>query len=134
MHVRRLQQILMKKTSYSTSVDSRNQLTGQLSGGDQIGRVADEESYALRTIGADWTLKEVLGPRADNRDKRTQMYRAIERDGFVRYADLKGDSKNQKTLNYVSVLMMGAGLKTDLVDSTELLRITVDKPIEQKKV
>ena len=98
-----------------------------------MGRVADEEAYALKTVGAEATLREVLGPRADNRDKRLGMYQAIERDGFVNYGDLKGDVKNQATLNYMNTLLIAAGLKTDLVDATELLRVTADRPVENQR-
>ena len=133
IHVRRLQQILAKKTSYSTDASKRSQLTGQLSGDDAVGRLADEEAYALKTVGAESVLKELLGPRADNRDKRLQMYQAIERDGFARYSDLKGDLKNQPTINYLDTLLLAAGLKSDLIDSTELLRVSVDRPVENQR-
>jgi hypothetical protein len=133
IHVRRLQQILAKKTSYSTDASKRNQLTGQLSGDDAVGRLADEEAYALKTVGAESILKELLGPRADNRDKRLQMYQTIDKQGFVNYGTLKGDLKNQPTIGYLDTLLLAAGLKSDLIDSSELLRITADKPIENER-
>ena len=133
IHVRRLQQILAKKTSYSTDASKRSQLTGQLSGDDAVGRLADEEAYALKTVGAESILKELLGPRADNRDKRLQMYQAIERQGFVQYGELKGDLKNQPTINYLDTLLLAAGLKSDLIDKTELLRVSVDRPVEDQR-
>jgi hypothetical protein len=128
LHVRRLQQILAKKTSYSTDVSRRSQITGQLIGDSAVGRLADEEAYALRTVGATDVLRELLGPRADNRDKRLQMYQAIERDGFVRAGDLVGDTKNQASLNYLDTVLLAAGLRSDLVNPTEVLRATVERP------
>ena len=133
IHIRRLQQILAKKTSYSTDASKRSQLTGQLSGDDAVGRLADEEAYALKTVGAESVLKELLGPRADNRDKRLQMYQAIDNQGFVQYGTLKGDLKNQPTINYLDTLLLAAGLKSDLIDSTELLRVSVDRPVENQR-
>ena len=130
IHVRRLQQILAKKTSYSTDASKRSQLTGQLSGDDAVGRLADEEAYALKTVGAEAVLKELLGPRADNRDKRLGMYQAIEKQGYVQYGELKGDLKNQPTVNYLDALLLAAGLKSDLIDKTELLRVTADRPVD----
>jgi hypothetical protein len=130
IHIRRLQQILSKKTTYSTDASKRNQLTGQLSGDDAIGRLADEEAYSLKTIGAEATLNELLGPRADNRDKRLEMYQAIEKQGFVQYEQLIGDLKNQSTINYLDALLLAAGLRSDLINETELLRFSVDKPQE----
>ena len=95
-----------------------------------MGRLADEEAYALKTIGADSVLKELLGPRADNRDKRLGMYQRIDQDGFVRYEDLVGDMKNQPGINYLDTLLTAAGLKSDLIDATELLRVTTDRPVK----
>jgi hypothetical protein len=131
--VRRLQQILSKKTGYSTDVSKRNQITGQLSGDSAVGRLADEEVYALTTVGAKSVLKELVGARADNRDKRVQMYRDIERNGFVRLADLTGDSRNQPGLNYLDAMFLAAGLRSDLVNANELLRVSADSPESRKK-
>ena len=128
MHVRRLQQILTKKTGFSTSADMRNATTGQLSGASRVARISDEEIYALGATACDAVAQELLGPRADNLGKSLQMYRNIERDGRVSYADLEGDSDSQGTLQYFNVTMLAAGLHTDLVDDTELLRITTEKP------
>jgi hypothetical protein len=128
IHVRRLQQLLQKKTSYSTATDRRSQTTGQLTGDAAVGRMTNPEAYALKVIGADAVLKELLGPRADNRDKRLGMYQAIQRDGFVRLGDLRGDLKNQPTLAYLDTLLLGAGLKADIVDPGYLLRISADRP------
>jgi len=127
VHIRRLQQIVSKKTSFSTDVTKRSQITGQLSEHEKS-RLADEETYALKTVGAEPVLAELLGPRADNRGKRLGMYGAIERDGFVRLGDLKGDLKDQGTLNYFDVLITAAGLRSDLVDQGDLLRVTIDRP------
>ena len=42
----------------------RNQKTGQASGDSKIARLSDLESSALQAINADYSLKELLGPRA----------------------------------------------------------------------
>jgi len=133
IHVKRLQQLLSKKTSYAIETNKRNQTTGQLSGTSAVGRISDEESYAFKAVGADIALKELLGPRGDNRQKRLQLYQNIERDGTVRYADLEGDIKTQGTINYFNVLIMAAGLKTDLIENSEVLRSSVEQEIRESK-
>lgn len=104
-----------------------------MSGADQVGRLADEEAYSLKTVGADAVLSELLGPRADNRDKRMAMYQSIEQQGFVRYSELKGDTKNQPTLAYMDTLLLAAGLKSDLLDTSEILRVTIDRPPQEQR-
>ena len=133
IHVRRLQQLLMKKTTYSTDVSKRSQITGQLSGDAAVGRIADEEAYALKTVGAEATVAEMFGPRADNRQKRLQLYHAIDRDGYVQYQNLRGDIKDQPGVNYLDALLLAAGLKSDLVDGSELLRVSADRPVEKQR-
>lgn len=125
MHIKRLQQILTKKTGYATDINQRNALTNQLAGESSVGRVADEETIALATIdGTENILKELLGARADNRDKRIKMYQSIQRDGYVNNSDLEGDVRSQGTLNYLDIILTGAGLRTDLVNETNILRNT----------
>jgi hypothetical protein len=124
---RRLQQILSKKTGTSTDVSKRNQITGQLSGDSAVGRIADEEVYALKAVQADNILKELMGARADNRDKRIGMYKEIEQNGFVRHAELRGDLKNQPSLNYLDVMFLASGVRSDLTNSNEFLRTTAEK-------
>jgi len=126
LSVRRLQQLLSKKTGYNTSVDKRNQLTGQLASSNATGRLADEEVYALTIVNAEDTLKELLGPRADNRLKRQDMYRNISVNGTVSYKDLKGDLNEQPSINLLNTQLLAAGLKSDLIDNTELLKVTAD--------
>ena len=131
VYIRRLQQILKKKTGFSLDTDKRSQVTGQLVGDSAAGRLADEETYALIAMGAKSIAQELLGPRADNRDKRLQMYQSIDRDGFVSLGSLRGDLKNQPTLNFLNSLLIGAGLSSDLVDPTELLRVTGERGAQQ---
>ena len=123
----------MKKTSTSTDVSKRSQLTGQLSGDSAVGRIADEEAYVLKTVGADKTVEEMFGPRADNRQKRLGLYQAIDRDGYVQLQNLRGDIKDQPGVNYLDTLLLAAGLKSDLVDSSVLLRVTADRPPEEQR-
>ena len=128
IHIKRLQQILTKKTGFTTDINQRNALTNQLSGDAAVGRIADEETIALATIdGTDNILKELLGARADNRDKRIKMYQNIQRDGYVNNSELEGDVRTQGTLNYLDVVLTGAGFRTDLVNSTGILRNTQEK-------
>ncbi len=56
------------------------------------------------------------------------MYQAIDRDGYVRYDELVGDTKNQHGLNYLNTLFLAAGLRADLVNETDLMRVTADRP------
>ena len=124
--VRRLQQILSKKNSYTADITKRNQLTGQVTGDSKIARISDAESNALISMEANWALKEFLGARADNRNKKAGMYQLISRDGYFKLADLDGMDTvmDNVSLNTVDIFLTGAGLKTDLVEGSYILPST----------
>jgi len=59
-----IQQILTKKNTYSLDINKRALKTNQITGSNKISRVSDADNNALSIIGADFALKEFLGPRA----------------------------------------------------------------------
>jgi hypothetical protein len=121
--IKRLQQMLMKKNSFSLEIDQRNQKTNQLTGDDKIARISDLETFSLQAYEADEALKEFFGPRGDDDVAKTEMYKTISTQGYVRQSDLTNDVKNKRTLNTVDCYFLGAGLKTDLVtNDLKLLR------------
>ena len=126
--VRRLQQIVMKKTGFSSSSgsDARSVTTGQLVGESAAGRVADEETIALNVMGAKNVMKELLGPRADDRRAGRALKFEVARDGYTQLKNLPKDRRDSKTLNYLDVLLLGAGLNNDLVRGSLLLLKTPD--------
>lgn len=125
LHIKRLQQILQKKTAFSFDISKRSQITGQVTGDSKVARQSDAEAYALTAIGADETLKELMGPRADNMKKKSQMYQQIATDGTVKMRELEGDTSQNATLNAVDIFLTGAGLMTDLVTEGDLLVATL---------
>jgi hypothetical protein len=131
--VKRHQQIVSKKNSTASGIRSRNQRTGQVTGSDKAARESDMENYALQTIGATDTLKELLGPRADDMRAKAKMYEAISREGFVSRKDLPSDPAGKVALNTVDTMFMGCGLRTDLVRTGLLLPITLDRPYPEDR-
>ena len=115
LHLKRLQQILTKKNSMTIDIDRRNPKTGQVTGDSKIGRLSDAENYALTVMGADFALQEFMGPRADDANKKNQMYQRITTDGYVQLNTLSSDIEDSQTLNTVDVFFTGAGIITDLL-------------------
>ena len=126
IHVKRMQQMLSKKNTTSTDIGSRSAITGQVVGKDKNARDSDAENFALVTIDANDTLREFLGPRADDKVMKTEMYSEIARKGYTSLNGLTNDVENKTTLNTLDVFMMGMGLKTDLISDTLILRKTLE--------
>jgi hypothetical protein len=115
LHMKRLQQILSKKNSFSSNIESRNAKTGQITGDDKNGRVSDTENYALVAIGAEAALKEFLGPRADDAVMKQEMFKDINKDGYTSLRNYTREVGNKQALNTLDVYFTGAGILTDLI-------------------
>jgi hypothetical protein len=127
IHLRRLQQILSKKQSYSININQRNMKTGQVTGDDKIARVTNVENFALTAMGADKALKEFLGPRADNTAEKLQMLKKISTDRYIQLKDLSSDPEDSQTLQTVDAYFIGSGIKTDLLSPGLALRRTLKR-------
>jgi hypothetical protein len=126
--LKRHQQIVSKKNSIANSVRTRNQRTGQVTGDSKAARESDMENYALQTIGAKHALKEMMGARADDSHSKQQMYGKISTEGFVQAGELKPNPDGKVALNTISVLFLGAGIRTDLVSNSLMLNVTTRSP------
>lgn len=121
IHEKRMMQTLEKKNSGSTSNAQRNPLTGQVTGDDKNGRNSDVETYSLLATGAEYALKEFLGPRADDEVARNEMATAIAKNGYVSMKDLTNDKANKTSLNTLNIYFLMQGFKTNLIGSGNLL-------------
>ena len=117
IHVRRLQQMLAKKNSFTTNISRRNQLTGQVTRDSKVARVSMTETNALMAQEAMEAAREFLGPRADNHGMKLAMYNQISRDGHVSAAELEraNNPLDRSTIMMMNALLAGAGLQSDLV-------------------
>lgn len=125
--IKRVQQILSKKNTYSLDIAQRNMKNGQVTGGDKIARISDIESYSLVAIGADNALKEFLGPRADNSTAKVDMYKDINLYGYTYLKDMGHDITENQTLNTIYIHLLGAGLSNDLLKEDTVLDTLLDK-------
>ena len=126
LHLKRMQQILSKKNSFTTNIEHRSAKLGQVVSDDKAGIISDNDNFSLVTIGAENALKEFLSARADDMNMKSDMYRLIERDGYFKLADLHSDVNNKQAINTLDVYFVGSGIKTDLITSSLILSKTLD--------
>ena len=115
LHMKPMQQILAKKNSTSTNISSRSSVTGQVVGKDKNARESDQENFALVTLGADAALAEFMGPRSDDMKMKSEMYTSISKNGYVSIKDLTNKVENKTTLNTIDTILIGMGIKSDLI-------------------
>lgn len=127
LHIKRMQQILSKKNTTSTDISSRSALTGQVVNKDKNARESDAETFSLVTLGAEASLRELLGPRADDMTMKTEMYSEVSKKGYVSLDELTNNVENKTTLNTVDTYLLGCGIKSDLITKTLALPRTLKK-------
>ena len=113
--IRRLQQTLSKKNTYSFDISNRNK-NGVLTGHDRIARITDMETYELTARGSTEALKEFMSARSDNPVKKRNMYRQIANYGYVYLKDIDDPNHPSKgqALSLIADYIKAAGLKSDL--------------------
>lgn len=114
-NIKRMQQMLSKKNTTSTNISERSALTGQVVGKDKNARSSDVENFGLITMNSEYALRELMGPRADDKVMKEEMYTSISEKGYVSLDELTDRVENKTTLNTIDVFMIGMGIKTDLV-------------------
>lgn len=129
--IKRMQQILNKKNHYSIDIDDRSLKTGDVKGESKIASITEPETYALMAIGGEKSLEELLGPRADNVEKKRQMYRQIARDGFCSLDSLEGSRTSSTTLNTLNTYLLASGIRSDLITDTMKTEYTLNKDLKK---
>ena len=79
----------------------------------------------LASLGMEYSLRELNGPRADDLVMKNQMLQDIALNGFTRLEDMEDDPANKTTLNTVNVFLLGMGLESDLVTKGLMLKSTL---------
>ena len=119
--IKRLPQTVHHKSSGSTSIRHRSAKTGQVTGKDKNGRNTDVETYAMTAYGAEKTLAEFLGPRADDEVKKNQMYTRIELDGVCNESQLTSNQEDKIAINTLDVYYEAMGMVTNIVRGGSLV-------------
>lgn len=127
IHIKRMPQMIHKKSRGSTSIDKRSSKTGTVTGKDKNGRETDTENYGYTAYGANQTLAEFLGPRADDEEKKNQMYAQIELNGVCYASELHSNQDNKTAINTLDTYYNAMGIATNICRSGWLLSYPENK-------
>lgn len=116
IHLKRLKQILTKKTHIAINVDKRDMKTGLLVGEDKGGKETDREFEALAAFGLETTMDEFARPRADALRAANAMSSIIMDKGFVSEKDFAVEKNDSLGKNMLNVYLLGANIHSNLVD------------------
>ena len=116
LHIKRMQQIVAKKSHVALNIEKRDPKTGMLSGDDKGAKQTDREFEALASFGLEYTMDELARVRADSVKATAEMNSIISAKGFVSEKDFtvgKADSVAKNTLN---VYLIGSHIHTNIID------------------
>lgn len=115
LNVKRVQQLVTKKTGLTLSDTDRDESTGRLKGDSKGGVMTSIENEILAGMGATDIMSELLGARADNVQEYDLMLQQIAETGSTKLEDCKTGVYDKPSLLRADIYFMCMGIKTDIV-------------------
>lgn len=125
--LKRLKQMVQKKTGYSVEISKRDYRTGLLIDTDKNGNSTDREFESLVVLGLNNTLNELATYRADSMNAKTKFYSQINTIGMVSQKDVEVENSDSIARNLISSYLLGAHINSNLVNIDNLLPRTIKK-------
>jgi hypothetical protein len=131
LNIKRVQQLVSKKTGLALDDRKRDENTGQLRGDSKAGTMTAIENELLAGMGANDILSEICGARADNVTEYDNMLQEIASTGSVSLKNVKTNQFDKPSLLQADLYFKLMGLKTDIVSesyySVEKVKRIIDK-------
>lgn len=125
--IRRMKQMVQKKTGYSVNISKRDYRTGLLIDTDKNGNSTDREFESLVVMGLDKTTRELATYRADSMQAKSAFYAEINALGQVSQQDVPVENEDSIARNLISAYLIGSHLNTNLVNEGSYLPRTLKK-------
>ena len=132
IHLKRMKQMLSKKTNTAMEMANRDMKTGLLVSDDKGGKESDREFETLAIMNLDYTMDEFIGPKADAMRAKSEMYNTISSKGFVSEKDIRLDKDDSLARNMMNVYLLGCNIHSNLIDEDYMTPLTL-KNKQQKK-
>ena len=113
--IKRLKQMVQKKTGYSVNISKRDYRTGLLIDTDKNGNSTDREFESLVVMGFDQTLRELATYRADAMVAKSEAYNYVNNTGRFSMKDVPVENEDSIARNLISAYLLGGHLKSNLV-------------------
>ena len=118
LNIKRVQQLVSKKTGLALDDRKRDENTGQLRGDSKAGTMTAIENELLAGMGANDILSEICGARADNVTEYDNMLAEIASTGSVSLKNVKTNQFDKPSLLQADLYFKLMGLKTDIISES----------------
>ena len=115
LHIKRMKQMLAKKTSISLSIAERDMHTGLLTGHSKTAKMSDREQETLAIPALYNTMDEFSRIRADAMRSKEEMYSIISTKGMINAGEVTVEKDESLAKNMLYVYMLGANICTNLI-------------------
>ena len=115
--LKRMKQMVQKKTGYSVNIAKRDYRTGLLIDTDKNGNSTDREFESLVIYGLNKTLRELSSFRADAMDAKSKFYAEINAKGMVSQTEVELEKEDSIARNLISSYLLGCHLNSNLINT-----------------
>lgn len=127
LNLKRMQQMVAKKSHVFPNIDKRDMKTGLLTGEDKGAKETDREFEALAAYGLDFTIDEFSRVRADSVKAAAEMNSIISAKGFVSENDFIVGKYDSIGKNLLNVYLIGANIHSNLIDVNYYTAYTIQR-------
>ena len=116
LHIKRMQQIVAKKSHVALNVEKRDMKTGLLVSEDKGSKETDREFESLASYGLDFTMDEFARVRGDSMEAASEMNSIIAAKGSVSQNDFTVSKYDSIAKNTLNVYLIGSHIHSNIID------------------
>lgn len=132
LNIKRLKQMLAKKTNTAIEIAKRDMKTGRLLSEDKGGVQTDKEFEGSMALGLENVTIEYARVKAAAMQAKSEAYNTINTKGEVSYTDIDAQRTDSLAKNTLNVYLIGANLHSNLIDNDYYTPYTLSE--RQEKV
>lgn len=125
--LKRLKQMVQKKSGFSVDISKRDWRTGLLIDTDKNGNSTDREFESLGILRLPNTMKELSTYRADAMEAKSKFYNQINTTGIVSINDVPVKSDDSIARNLISTYLIGCHINSNLINKGDYLPRTLKR-------
>lgn len=117
LNIKRLKQMMAKKTNTAIDIAKRDMKTGRLLGEDKGGVQTDKEFEGAMALGLENVSIEYARVKAAAMQAKAEAYNTINTKGEVSFNDIDAQRTDSLAKNSLNVYLIGANLHSNIIDN-----------------
>jgi len=131
--LKRMKQMVVKKSAFSTDISKRDYKTGNLIDTDKNSQLSDREVESLAVMNLENTMDELITVRGDAMNAKNEFYNEINAKGQVSMSEVEVTNSDSIARNLISAYLLSAHIQSNLVNTDYFLPRTLKKQNAEQK-